>query len=138
MPFKLSDFPDHIQHQIKNKEQLSKQKKVNYKAIGQMPTGEMNKTEQCFEREVLHRMKAAHEVIDWKFEAFKIRLAKKTYYTTDFMVLMADRTIRMYEVKGRWEDDARVKFKAAAEKLPWFTWIAAKREAGTWIFEQLN
>ena len=102
-----------------------------------MPVGEMNKTESAFEREVLTRMKINGEVLDWKFEVFKLRLAKNTYYTTDFMVFMADRTIRMYEVKGAiWTDDGRVKFKVAAETLPWFTWIAAKRKKdGEWIYE---
>lgn len=74
-------------------------------------------------------------------EGFKFRLADKTYYTPDFIVFRPrdDGTflIEVHEVKGHWEEDARVKWKAVAEQWPQFRFIAvgkytAKQGGGWW------
>ena len=39
--------------------------------------------------------------------------------------MLGDGTLECHEVKGHWEDDARVKIKCAAEKFP-FRFVAMK------------
>lgn len=63
-----------------------------------------------------------------------LKLADNTFYAPDFMVLRPDGEFEMHEVKGFWEDDARVKIKVAAELYP-FKFIAARKEKGAWVFE---
>ena len=77
--------------------------------------------------------------IDWfAYEAIKLRLADNTFYTPDFFVMGANGLLECHEVKGYWEDDARVKIKVAAALFP-FAFRAvtrlAKKEGGGWKFE---
>ena len=51
------------------------------------------------------------------------------------MVLRPDGAFEIHEVKGHWEDDARVKIKVAAELYP-FKFIAARKVKGAWLFEE--
>lgn len=64
--------------------------------------------------------------------------AYKTFYTPDFAVMTANGTMEMHEVKGFWQDDARVKIKVAAESYP-FRFVAvkakSKKDGGGWSFE---
>lgn len=79
----------------------------------------------------------AGEIADYEFEAVKFRLAKATWYTPDFMVVYVDR-IEFHEIKGgHYHDDARVKWKAAADLFPWFVWrwISKKRKRDAWRYE---
>ena len=79
--------------------------------------GEMNKTEQKYSV-MLEARRFDGEVLWWAFEPIKLRLAKATYYTPDFLVMRGDGALECHEVKAYWEDDARVKIKVAAEKFP--------------------
>lgn len=101
--------------------------------------GTMNKTEARY-ASVLEARKLAGEVIWYSFEAVTFRLAKRTSYTPDFLVMLADGTLECHECKGFWEDDARVKIKVAAEKFP-FRFVAMrelpKKEGGGWASEEL-
>jgi hypothetical protein len=56
----------------------------------------------------------------WKFQPlkFKLKLADKTYYTPDFLVIAADGALEVHETKGFMQDDAAVKLKVAAETFP--------------------
>ena len=47
--------------------------------------GQMNKTELAYSN-YLELLKRVGEVIDYKFESIKFRLADKTFYTPDFLV----------------------------------------------------
>lgn len=99
--------------------------------------GVMNKTERAY-ADLLEYRKQSGEILDWKFEALKLRLADKTFYSPDFMVVDADGFIEVHEVKGYWEDDARVKVKVAAEQYP-FKFLAVKKVSkakGEWEFEE--
>lgn len=97
------------------------------------PAG-MNKTEAAY-CETLRLRQLAGE-IDWfKFEGIKLRLADKTFYTPDFAVMASDGVIELHEVKGHWEDDARVKIKVAAAAFP-FRFIGVKKAGTGWSFEQ--
>lgn len=96
--------------------------------------GIMNKTEAEY-AERLESLKLAGEISDYRFECVKFKLADKTFYTPDFMVLRPDGTFELHEVKGFWEDDARVKIKVAAAQYP-FKFIAARKVKGAWEMEE--
>lgn len=96
--------------------------------------GQMNKTEAAYAAR-LESLKLAGEIADYCFECLKLRLADNTFYAPDFMVLRPDGAFEIHEVKGHWEDDARVKIKTAAELFP-FKFIAARKQKGAWVFEE--
>ena len=100
-------------------------------------TGEMNGLEK---RYALHltTLKAVGEILDWRFEPLKLRLSPATYWTPDFLVQMPDGRIELREVKGHWEDDARVKIKWAAKDYGTLFWITAVTEPrrGEWKTEE--
>jgi hypothetical protein len=86
--------------------------------------GQMNKTELRYATTLEDHKRQG--LVEWySFEAIKLKLADKTFYTPDFFVMRPDGTLECHEVKGFWEDDARVKIKCAAEKFP-FKFIAIK------------
>lgn len=92
-----------------------------------------NKTEEAYAG-YLDLMVRADKYRSWAFEAVKLRLAKSTFYTPDFMVVTQDGEIEMHEVKGFWRDDARVKIKVASEMFP-FRFIAVQLKRGDWVKE---
>ena len=106
-------------------------------ALGRLKAGERNKTEQAYEN-LLEAMRISGDVLWYKFEGMKLRLADNTFYTPDFAVMLSSGQIEMHEVKGFWQDDARVKIKIAAELYP-FRFVAAKPKAkkngGGWEIE---
>ncbi len=106
-------------------------------ARGCMPPGQMNRTESQYAQRLEILKQGGH--IQWyASEAIKLRLADKTFYTPDFLVLASDGLLECHEVKGFWQDDARVKIKVAAEKFP-FRFVAVKKESkkdgGGWTVE---
>lgn len=109
-----------------------------YKRRGQVEAGRMNKTEQAYAR-FLEQRKLAGEIVEYKFEDVKLRLAKRTFYTPDFLVHRdEDDVLEIHEVKGHWEDDAKVKIKTAAKEYPMFKFMAFKkgpRNGPAWIQE---
>ncbi|KRG69246.1 phage related protein gp8 [Pseudoxanthomonas dokdonensis] len=94
----------------------------------------MNKTEIAYAAH-LELLKAAGEVLWYRFEGIKLRLADNTFYTADFAVMASDGVVELHEVKGFWTDDARVKIKVAADQYP-FRFMAfkvrAKKHGGGW------
>lgn len=107
-------------------------------ALGRLKTGEMNGTEAAYDRHLELRQHAG-EILWRKFEGLKLRLADSTFYTPDFAVLATDWVIECHEVKGYWEDDARVKVKVAASLYPFrFFGITAraKKLGGGWEVEE--
>ena len=106
-------------------------------ALGRLKTGQRNKTEQSYEN-MLESMRTSGEVLWYKFEGLKLRLADNTFYTPDFFVMMASGQLEAHEVKGHWQDDARAKIKIAADMYP-FRFVAAKPKAkkngGGWDIE---
>lgn len=91
-----------------------------------------NKTEAAFAREFFTVRPA---VIWWKFEPMKLRLAASCFYTPDFAALYKDGSFHIYEVKGFWRDDARVKIKTAAALFPMFHFHAASKSRDGWRIE---
>lgn len=106
-------------------------------ALGRLKTGEMNKTEAAYKVE-LEQLVSSGDVLWFKFEGVKLRLADNTFYTPDFAVMRSTGLMEMHEVKGFWQDDARVKIKVAADLYP-FRFIAArplpKKDGGGWSVE---
>lgn len=96
-------------------------------------SGEMNKTEKAY-AENLELMRLAGEIAWYAFEPLKLRLAAKTFYAPDFLVMLKDGHLEVHECKGFWEDDARVKIKVAAEMYP-FAFVAAKKVKNGWELE---
>jgi hypothetical protein len=107
-------------------------------ALGRLPSGTMNKTEAAYDAHLWQRRHLG-EILWHKFEGIKLRLADNTFLTVDFAVLSADGFLEMHEVKGFWEDDARVKIKVAASIYP-FRFRAvkpmSKKRGGGWEVEQ--
>lgn len=101
--------------------------------------GEMNGLETSYSKH-LDELLRDEKIQWWLFDSLKFRIAQTCFYTPDFVVMMPDDTIELHEVKGGfWEDDARVKIKAAADKFP-FRFIAisrkAKKDGGGWAREE--
>lgn len=107
-------------------------------ALGRLKTGQMNKTEDLY-ADRLRLLQAAGEVLWFKFEGVKLRLADNTFYSPDFAVMLANGELEMHEVKGFWQDDARAKIKIAADLYP-FRFIAVKvkpkKDGGGWAVEE--
>ncbi|EKS9798250.1 DUF1064 domain-containing protein [Burkholderia cepacia] len=103
-------------------------------ALGRLPAGRMNKTEAAY-AELLAARVHLGEILEFKFESLKLRLADRTWYTPDFALVLADGTREIHEVKGHWTDDARVKIKVAAELYPYYRFSAVRRVKGEWVRE---
>lgn len=102
-------------------------------------SGEMNGREKKYAAHLDIR-KAVKEIQGWKFEPIKLRLAPKTFFDIDFMVHMIDGSIELHEVKGHWEDDARVKIKVAAAMFQEFKFVAViwNKSTKDWKFEEFK
>lgn len=100
-----------------------------------LPEDRMNKTEKRYCKEILNPSKYTGDLVEWLFEPVKFRLAKKTFYTPDFLVIASAGypRIQFHEVKGGFvRDDAIVKFKVAREMFPWFSWRMVMYKNGAW------
>jgi hypothetical protein len=98
--------------------------------------GGMNKTEVAYAEHLKLRERAG-EIAWYVFEGVKLRLADKTFYTPDFIVMLRDGDIEMHEVKGFWEDDARVKIKVAAAMFP-FRFLGIQKDKAGWKIEEFT
>ena len=103
--------------------------------------GAMNKTEQAFAA----WLDARPEAERWVFDQLTLRYGKRLGYTPDFVVLLKDGTVEVWEVKGSqgWllDSESRTKWKAGAESFlgGLFTFRAAvkqtKKAGGGWKLE---
>ncbi len=59
-------------------------------ALGRLKTGQMNKTESAYCQH-LELRKRAGEIVWYRFEGIKLRLADNTFYTPDFAVMFRHR-----------------------------------------------
>jgi len=113
----------------------------HFQSLGRKPKGlgldRMNKTEAEYAG-MLDALQFAGEIIWYRFEAIKIRLADNTFYTPDFLVLLADMRLEVHEVKGAFVmEDAKVKLKLAAETCP-FGVVLAQKVRRAWTVEALS
>lgn len=93
-----------------------------------------NKTEQFYESFQLAPLKSAGEILDYRFEPFKLILVhgipgkvNEMSYKPDFLVIFPDR-FRIVEVKANKDamrEDGWNKLKMACECFPWFEFVVA-------------
>lgn len=102
----------------------------------------MNKTEASYAQH-LQLLQRAGEITWFAYEAMKLRLADRTFYTPDYLVLCNDGSLQVHEVKGRkgaryWcHEDAKIKIKVAAQLFPMKFRIVWPLAAGAWGVEIL-
>jgi hypothetical protein len=109
------------------------------KAKGKHKPGVMNKIEAAYDAH-LASLEAAGEIAWRKFEGITLKLAPDTRYTPDFFVMMPDGFLECHEVKGFWQEDAKIKIKVAAAMFPFrFKSIMAKpkKDGGGWKVEEI-
>ena len=99
---------------------------------GRPVRGSMNGTEARYAKH-LDRRKLLGEIAWYWFEEMKFRLADKTWYCPDFMVMHADGMLELHEVKGWMMDDAAVKLKVASA-LYWSFPVYVIREKPVGVF----
>jgi hypothetical protein len=91
----------------------------------------MNNTEEKYSLH-LERRKMDGDVLWWRFEGVKLRLADSTFYSPDFAVMRSTGQIELHEIKGFMMDDANVKIKVAADQYPFTFYIVRKGKGGIW------
>ena len=99
------------------------------------PKNIMNKTEAAYANH-LYLQQVLKEIVDFRFEPFGLKLADKTYYHPDFLVVFADH-FEIHEVKGFMREDANVKLKVAAKLFPWFKFKLVKRIKKEWEIKEI-
>lgn len=100
-----------------------------WQALGRLPKGVLNKTEQAF-AELLDRWKVEGKVLWWKAHPFNIPLAKNTFYRADFLALMADGMLTIFETKGTYTSEkGQAKIKLAAAALPVIRMVKAEQQS---------
>ena len=128
---------DHLNmHQNRKIDTLQPTKQKNdARVLGRLKQGVMNKTERKYS-DHLESLKMNGEIQYYAFDSMKFRLADKTFYSPDFIVLKSNGELEAHEVKGHWEDDARVKIKVAASMHP-IPFIAVKwnEKNNSWDYE---
>ena len=130
---RLEDLPPAWRKQVEAK--LSGKKPAPARPRAQHEPMRMNKLEKRFEDEILRPSVTVGGILSYKFEPIKLRMAKRTWYTPDFLAVRSDMVMVVYEVKGFWEDDARVKWKTCAELYPEFVFVAVQHKKGIWTYE---
>jgi hypothetical protein len=107
--------------------------RFDWKALGRLPPGKANKTESAY-GDFLELRRRAGDVLWFKFEGMKFKLADNTFYTPDYPVLLSDGTMEMHEVKplNFATDDSKVKIKVAAEMFP-FRFLIVNRTKQSWL-----
>jgi hypothetical protein len=100
----------------------------------------LNKSEARYALE-LEDQKAERLIVAYVPQPFKLALAKLTWYTPDFLVVLPTH-FELHEFKGWWRDDARVKIKVAAQLYPWFQFVGVtekkKKDGGGYQYEQFG
>lgn len=116
--------------------------KPSFLALGRLKAGAMNKTESAYERD-LRDAQTLGDILWYRFEGLKLRLADNCFLTVDFAVLAKDGVLEMHDIKGAraiYTDDAKVKMKVAAELYPFrfkVIFPRPKREGGGWEVDEL-
>lgn len=85
----------------------------------------MNRAEKAYAERLATRHFAG-EILRSEFEPERLRLShssikggQSAWYTPDFRVILPDGTIEFHEVKGRWEEAAKVRIRVAADQHPY-------------------
>lgn len=90
--------------------------------------------------EELNALFRAHEIVWFEHEAIRLRLAKNCFYVPDFVVVQADLSLRVEEVKGArgfsLDDEGRTKWRVAAERFPWLRFVGLSLKSSRWELEE--
>jgi hypothetical protein len=116
-----------------------KKHRVMGRAVRRKP-GTMNKLETAY-AERLKALLAEGKIARWGFEDHTLKLAHDTRYTPDFSVVADDGVIELHEVKGFFEDHAKVKIKVAAAMFPYRFYLVRKRavkDGGGWEIKRIG
>lgn len=100
------------------------------------PVRRMNKLEAAYERH-LYGLLSAGEVLWYRFEPMRLRLANGAYFKPDFAVKFRDGSLEFHETKGFWREAARVRIKVAAELFP-FKFVAVRKTKAGWEREEFS
>jgi len=92
--------------------------------------GVMNKTEKLY-ADRLEIAKQTKEILSYGFEQVTFKIAPKTTYTPDFMVIYPGH-IEFHEVKGFLRESGNIKFKATAAMHPEFGWKMIRYNKKVW------
>lgn len=103
---------------------------------GRMKPGQMNRTEGQYAAH-LEALKHAGEVMWWKFEGIKLRLADRTFITFDFAVLPKHLVLELHDVKGFMTDETNAKLKVAADQYPIAIKVIRLGRGGVWETEEV-
>lgn len=97
---------------------LHVQKRLRLPVAKAMPKAdEMNGLEASYAR-YLDGLKAGGQILWYNFHGVGLRLADRTFFYPDFLVIAQDGFLEVHETKGRMMDDAHVKLKVAAAIYP--------------------
>ena len=96
----------------------------------------MDRFKNSTEREyasILETKKFHGDIIDWKYEAYSIRLAKKTFIRSDFLVTTANGQ-EIHETKGFERPAWKAKWKMLKEmyRHEFYRFLLCKKINGTW------
>ncbi len=110
---------------------------TKYATCKRRERGTMNKTEAAYSSH-LDLLLAAGTILWWAFEAMTLQIGDNCRYTSDFVVVAADGTLEIHDVKGRkgdgfWaEEDAIIKIKSVAQQFPFPVFIVWPKKGGGW------
>lgn len=88
--------------------------------------------------EYLELRKRAGDIIDYKVKPMSIRLAPRTFFEVDFLVIDKEGFLEIHDYKGHMEDDALVKLKVLADQY-WFLRVFVVKEPrrGTYAYQEI-
>lgn len=98
----------------------------------------MTAAEKRAERGYWLLLKAAKQIHDYRYEAVKLRLGERLWYTPDWLVVGPSGELRMVEQMGRPERDTLTRIKAAAELYPWFEFAILWQRGKGWEYQTIG
>jgi len=134
--FKIEDFPQHVQAQIRAKlddykrtvEQIPADPIPSLSPTGGRKSLGPNKTESNYQQTILRGM-------DARYEALTFRMSNGHKYTPDWVVF-EDGKIACHECKGGYalhsQQRAKLAFDQCAKEFPAFTWTWAVKTSEGW------
>jgi len=83
----------------------------------------------------LYRLQLRKEIVSYMYEPFGLRLADKTFYHPDFLVIYPGH-FEIHETKGFLRDDANVKIKVAAKMFSFWNFKMIFWKNKQWIVRE--
>jgi hypothetical protein len=105
-------------------------------ALGRLPAGKMNALEAAYSNH-LWQLQCAGEILWYRYEAIRLRLADGAMFTPDFMVLPASGILEARETKGFMREAGRVRLLVAASMYP-FRFILVRKKGSGWSEEVVS